>query len=252
MRHVALVLAGLLTAAGCGGGVGAGSAPDPLRGRTFTATAITEQGAPRPLAAGTSIELRFTDDGRLLARAGCNTMSGPVSLGGGKLTTTELSMTDMGCDPPRHEQDRRMAEFLGGAPAWRLDGENLVLSSTSTRIVLAEQKDLPLLGTTWTADTLIQGQTAGSTPAGVSATLVFGADEVTVTGLCNLHAVTYRATADTITFEPGPLTRRACEPGIMTVENAAVGVLDGRTGYRIDTRTLTITKGDKGLRFTGG
>jgi heat shock protein HslJ len=36
----------------------------------------------------------------------------------------------------------------------------------------------------------------------------------------------------------------------MTVEQAAVTLLDGETTYRIDGRTLTITKGDKGLRFT--
>jgi heat shock protein HslJ len=113
-------------------------------------------------------------------------------------------------------------------------------------------KALPLVGTTWQTDTLIQGAVAGATPAGVAATLVFGQDEVSVSGLCNLRAAKYRTSGSTVTFQLGPLTRRACAPEIMTVEQAAVTLLDGEATYRIDGRTLTITKGDKGLRFTAG
>jgi heat shock protein HslJ len=253
MRYAVLgvVLAIVLT--GCGGepsGNPAGPEPDSLRGQAFTSTVITEQGKQHPLVDGTSIQLRFTDDGRLVANAGCNTMSGPVTLGANKVTTTDLSITEMGCDPQRHEQDQRLSSFLADAPSWRLEGENLVLRSANTELVLTQEKARPLVGTTWTADTLIQGEVAGSTPAGVAATLVFGGDEVTVTGLCNLRTLKYQATESTITFELGPLTRMACAPEIMTVENAAVALFDGETTYRIDTRNLTITKGDKGLRFT--
>ncbi len=253
MRYAALgvVLATVLT--GCGGQsepVGVPADPDPLRGRAFTSTVITEQGKRHALVEGTSIQLRFTDDGRLMANAGCNTMSGQVSLQANKVNTTDLSITEMGCDPQRHEQDQRLSSFLADMPSWRLDGENLVLRSANTELVLTQEKARPLVGTTWQADTLIQGEVAGSTPPGVAATLVFGGDEVTVAGLCNLGALKYQAAGSTLTFELGPLTRRACAPEVMTVENAAVALFDGQTTYRIDTRTLTITKGDKGLRFT--
>jgi heat shock protein HslJ len=224
--------------------------PDALHGRTFTSTVVTEQGTPRPLIAGTAIELRFTDDGHLVANAGCNTISGTVTVAGDRLSAEDLSITEMGCDPPRHEQDQFLSAFLAGNPSWRWDGENLILSAAGTDVVLTQERALPLVGTTWRADTLIQGEVVGSTPAGVGATFVFGPDEVTISGLCNLHAVKYRASGSTITFELGPLTRMACAPEIMTVENAAVTLFDGEATYRIDTRTLTVTKGDKGLRFT--
>jgi heat shock protein HslJ len=258
MRYTALgiMLAAVLAAMGCGraGSVGPGEAPpaadgDTLRGQSFTSTEFTEQGKPRPLVADTSISLRFTDDGRLVANAGCNTMSGAVTLAGGRLDATDLSITEMGCDPQRHEQDQRVSAFLTSKPSWRLDGENLVLSSAGTELVLTREKALPLVGTTWKADTLIQGEVAGVTPAGVDATLVFGQDEVTVSGLCNLRAVKYQASGSTLTFDLGPMTLMACAPEIMTVEHAAVALFDGQATYRIDTRALTITKGDKGMRF---
>jgi heat shock protein HslJ len=258
VRYVLLgiVPVAVLAVAGCGidpvepgEGPARGSSPaDPgaLHGRTFTSKTITE----RALVPGTSVELRFTDDGRLVANAGCNTISGTVTLTGGRLDAPDLSITEMGCDPQRHDQDQRLSAFLSSKPSWRLDGENLLLSSTDTDWVLAQETAPPLVGTTWKVDTLIQGEVAGSTPAGVDATLVFGQDEVTVSGLCNLRAAKYHAAGSTITFELGPLTMMACAPDIMRVEQAAVALLNGEATYRIEPRTLTITKGDKGLRFT--
>lgn len=224
--------------------------PAGLYGRTFTSKLLTEHGKPRALVPGTSIELRFTDDGRLVANAGCNTISGTVTLAGGRLDAPDLSITEMGCDPQRHEQDQRLSALLASKPSWRLDGDDLVLSSSGTELVLAEQKALPLVGTVWKADTLIQGQVTGATPAGVAATLVFGQDQVTVSGLCNLRTAKYRASGSTITFELGPLPSQTCAPEVMRLEHAAVALFDGEATYRIDANALTIMKGDRGLRFT--
>lgn len=257
-----LVPIAVLAMAGCAGRPGpvqpgedpatvpSSTEPGALHGRTFTATVITEQGRPRALATGTNIELRFTDDGRLVANAGCNTISGTVSMAGGTLDVTDISITEIGCAPDRHEQDQRLSTFLGGGPSWRLDGSTLVLSSLGTDLVLTQENVLPLVGTTWKVDTLIQGPVAGATPAGIDATLVFGVDQVTVSGLCNLRAVKYRASGSTLTFELDVLTMMACAPEIMRVEHAAVTLFDGETTYQIDNRALTITKDDQGLRFT--
>jgi len=244
-----------LAMAGCAAGpVGSGAAaglppadPGVLHGRTYTAQTIIEKGRPRAFVAGTSIELRFPGDGRLVANAGCNTISGAVATGGGKLGLTDMAITEMGCQPEQHDQDQRLSAFLGSRPSWRLDGETLILSSADTTLVLTRAKAAPLVGTAWRTDTLILGDVAGATPAGVDATLVFGRDQVTVSGLCNLRAVRYRTTPATIAFELDPLSHNTCAPEIMRVEQVAVGLFDGRADYRIDHRTLTISKGDKGL-----
>ncbi len=47
---------------------------------------MTEDGKPKQLAPNTRVRLTFTDDGRLIADVGCNSMQAKVSTGGGKLT----------------------------------------------------------------------------------------------------------------------------------------------------------------------
>ena len=238
---LAVLMTAVLPLAGCGDRVEPDAPPDSeLSGRTFTAT--------QP--AGTTVTVWFTDDGRLVANGGCNTISGPVDTAGGRLHTTELSITEMGCDPERHASDERLRTVLTGGPSWRLDGDTLVLTAGDTELVLTQEKATPLTGTTWRVDTLIQGEVAGSTPTGVDATLVFGPDQVTVSGLCNLSGVKYRASGSTLIFEPGATTLVACAPEIMTVEEAVSEVFHGAAGYRIDGHTLTITKNGKGVRLT--
>jgi autotransporter-associated beta strand protein len=256
MRHTVVLLAVLLMAA-CGreaAPTGGGTTPPPadqgaLRGRTFTASAITDQGRPRALVAGTLVKVRFTDDGRVVVNAGCNTLSGPVTVDGGTLRVADMSVTEMGCDPARHEQDKFLVDLFAGNPAYRLDGDHLVLGSSDRGLELKQERTLPLVGPVWKADTVIVGTMAGSAPAGVHATLVFGPDQVTISGLCNLDRVEYRAAGSTITFRPGQLAGKVCEENVMLLEQATLAVLDGEATYVIDTDTLTLTKGDRGLRF---
>ncbi|WNV87731.1 META domain-containing protein [Umezawaea sp. Da 62-37] len=212
--------------------------------------AITDQGRPRALVADTLVKVRFTDDGRVVVNAGCNTLSGPVTVDGGTLRVADMSVTEIGCDPARHEQDEFLVDLFAGNLDYRLDGDHLVLGSSDRGLELNQERTLPLIGTVWKADTVIEGTMAGAVPAGVHVTLVFGPDQVEISGLCNLDRADYRTTGPTITFRPGQLTRKACQEDITSLEQATLAVLDGEATYSIDTDMLTLTKGDRGLRFT--
>lgn len=245
MRLVFVAVPLLLLLAACGQRAGeANTAPDPLRGRTFLATTVTEDGKPRELVAEMSVE--FTDDGRLIARAGCNMMQGQVDTADGKLVVDGgLSMTDMGCDPARHEQDSFVAGVLGASPAWQLTDSGLTITSGATTFELAPreavQPDGELVGTTWELDTLIDGQTASSMAAGAPAvTLVFDDKKVVAETNCNGLDADYTVTGDTIEFKPGMMTKMACEPDIMRGESAVVSVLQGTTSYEITADRLTL------------
>jgi len=226
-----------------GGAAGVGDG-DELRGRVFLSTKVTEGGSPRPMADGTVITLQFVDDGRLLANAGCNMLQGPVRLSGDTLGVSDLSTTDMGCDPPRHEQDTWLHGFLTAAPTVRLDDTTLTLASGGTEIVLVDrevaQPDVALEGTTWIVDTLLSADVASSMPAGATATLTFDAGTVAVSTGCNTGTGTYQVDGQKLTFSDVVLTRMGCEPHLMQVEQAVVAALNGETTYEIDSDRLAI------------
>lgn len=262
----------LLTVAACGGrgggisGGGPGQEPpqgdstagtdgNSLWGHTFLLTEGRRGGEPMTILADTELSLRFTDDHRVSAQAGCNTMSGPVTLDDGRLTVHGLESTGMGCDAPRHAQDEWLSGFLRGTPAWELAGPTLTLRGEDTELTLTErgvaEPARPLVGTRWTVTTLIDGQTASSGPVGTPpATMTFGKDRVEVFAGCNSGSAGYRISGDTMTFEPLVLTRKACPGEIMTLESAVVAVLEGSVTYRVESATLTLEHpSGKGLQL---
>ena len=221
----------LVLTAGCGRGTVAqsGAAGAEPWGRTFLSTSVTENGQPRPLVEGTRISLRFSDDHQLGAQAGCNSMGGPASIEAGRLVVGDLATTEMGCDPPRHAQDEWLARFLAGRPTADVTAETLTLENDTTRIVLTDRKvadpDRPLQGTKWVVDTIVEGETASSVPAGAEAHLIFDdSDRFGGNAGCNGmggNAVVHDDSS-TIAFSEVITTKMACEDDRMRLERAVL------------------------------
>ena len=265
VRTLTLGIVAVLAAAACTAAVRASPAPSSppavLEGRTFLSTAVTENGKDRPLVANTRIRLAFAA-GRISAQAGCNMMGGGYAVTGGRLVVTQLATTEMGCDGPRHEQDAWLATLLGSNPRVTLDGSNLILEAgpPTTSIVLLDREvaepDLPLVGPTWTVDTLIDGDVASSVPGGRPATLVFAGDgRVQVDTGCNAGAGSYTAdaSAGTIRFSAIGLTKRACQDDVGRLESALLAVLGSDSvTYRIEASRLELRAGTRAVQLRGG
>ncbi len=226
-------------------------APSPsaaaLDGHTYLSTDL--QGAV--LVPGTVIRLSFTD-GSLSANGGCNTMGGAYSIAGDRLTTTQMFMTEMGCEEPRMQQDEWLARLLSDV-TFSLQADTLALTDGTVRLTLVDEEvatpDQPLVGTHWVLDGIVSGGAVSSVPAGARASIRIAPDRVDVDGGCNTGGGTVKATADTLAFGPIALTKKACEPGAMSVESAVIAVLSGAVGYTIDADVLTLDAGDAGLIF---
>jgi heat shock protein HslJ len=136
MRFLALVLRVTVLA---GAGVACASAPTGAgtssgwpAGRTFVSSSLTGH----TLVAGTRIALTFHRDGMLSAYAGCNYLSGPGRLSGGRLIIGQLRQTLIGCDPDRMSQDHWLASFLTAKPRWYLADDQLQLTSGTAQLTL--------------------------------------------------------------------------------------------------------------------
>jgi heat shock protein HslJ len=250
MTKLLVVLAGMLVVAGCGSKQepAAQQQQPELQGRAFVAESVSEQGKPKPLAKGTQVTFDFTEDGRLLARAGCNMISGPVTTGDGRLTARDLEVTEMGCDQPRHEQDSWLLRVIESGPAMRFDGTKMTLTGPDAEIVFTAKKDLPLTGTEWRLDTVVTGELAQASQS--AATLVFADGKVTITTECNSGQAGYQTAGDKMVFDGVALTRKACPDELTQAEQAITPVLDGEVTFKIKNESLELTHpSGNGLRL---
>jgi heat shock protein HslJ len=246
-----IVVAFLLTACAALPAPGSG-----LDGTEWLSTAVTEDGADRPLVEGTQIRLSFTD-GQLGASAGCNTMGGSYRIEDGRLVFEGGAMTEMGCDDERHAQDDWLFGFLGSQPSIAQEGDILTLRANDTVITLQDREvaepDLPLTGTTWTVDSIISGDAASSVPGNAVATLVFTDDgRVEVATGCNNGSGTYEATDRMLRITGVETTEIGCAGAEGQLDEAVRAVLiAGEVQYAIDAGSLTLMAGDHGLGLRG-
>lgn len=258
-----LALVAALALGACGRGEStqagaAGSGGDEPWGRTFLSTEVTENGQPKALVAGTRITLNFVEDGhRMGAQAGCNSMGGTATFEGGRLIVNDLATTEMGCDPPRHAQDEWLGRFLTGRPEWSRSGATLTLDNGTTRIVLQDREvadpDRALRGTKWVVDTIVEGQTASSVPAGAEAFVSFD-DKESFTGNTGCNGMGGTSVIDeprsTIRFSEVITTKMACEDDRMRLERAVLATLEGDVRYEIDADVLSLEGPEgRGLRL---
>jgi heat shock protein HslJ len=229
------------------------SAPQ-LADRVFLSVAVTDGGAARPLVPGTRIRLGF-EGSDLSASAGCNAMGGPYRVDAGVLIADALATTDMGCDADRAAQDQWLGILLAGKPTLRLAGDDLTLERGAVVIHLVDRRiaepDVPLVGPTWTVDSLIDGDATSSVPGGATATLVFHGDgTIDVRPGCNQGGGTWSSVAGGIEISSIGLTKKACEGPAGQLETAVMAVLGaGTLVVDIDSTVLTLRAGGRGLQL---
>lgn len=142
----ALAAAALLVLAvgGCGDGDSSSRAEDPpaatglslddLDGKVFA----TAQVDGHALVDETVVRIGFAD-GQVSVDAGCNHMTGGVSLDGDRLKVSNLAGTEIGCEQDRADQDAWVASFLTDGPTAALDGDTLTLTGGDVSMALAAQ-----------------------------------------------------------------------------------------------------------------
>jgi heat shock protein HslJ len=248
MNRMSLLVATIALVGACSSAGGSSGTPATLDGHTYLSTGI----AGAELVPGTQVRLSFVD-GNLNASAGCNMMGGTYSVDGDRLVSTQLWMTEMGCDEQRARQDEWLAGYLSSTVTIALDGVTLTLTDGTVTLTLLDEEvatpDQPLEGTLWILDGITAGDTGSSIPAGVTASIRIAAGQVALQAGCNQGGGAVEVTPDALTFGPMMLTKMACEPGPMDVENAMTTVLSGPVAYSIDAGRLTLNTGQAGLMF---
>jgi len=218
-----------------------------LNDRTFLST----DASGVALVPGSRIRLLFDQD-EVSASGACNTMGGPYKIAGDRFSAPRLVTTDMGCEAPLMQQDQWLANLLGNAKIAQV-GDTLVLGNEQVTLTLQDREvadpDRPIAGTMWLLDSIVDGPTVSSVPAGVTASIQIVGDQLQLNAGCNIGSGTVAVTADMLAFGPLMLTKRACQPGPSSVEEAVTKVLSGSVEYTLEADRLTIVSGGSNLVF---
>ncbi len=261
---MSLCLATLMPLAACGGDDSSGSdassddSPTPvtaadLAGRTFVSTTVTGF----ELIDGTEIRISFEED-HLSASAGCNTVGGAYTVENDLISVSEPSATLMACDPQLMAQDDQLIGFLTDDPAITVSGDVLTLTGADVTVEMheesGEENGAPLVGTTWTLDSIVDGDSASSVPSGVEPpTLeISDAGEASVFTGCNRGGASVEVGDASLTFGPLRLTRMACGDDATAVEATVTSVIDGKVDYSINGDVLTVSKDAQALEYRAG
>lgn len=244
-----LTVVAMMSITGCGQSGAAAPPPEAggIWGRTFVSAPAAAGEESRRLVGGTSLRLGFQSGG-VTAEAGCNHLTGRAALDGDRLVVSDVGTTMMACTPELMDQDAWLTAFLQGRPRWRLDGDTLVLSAGTTRLRLvdirAAEPDRPLAGPRWSLQSLIDGETAASVPAGADAHLSF--QDGRVTGSTGCTDIDGAATVGegSITFSHLSTRARTCTPEFKALDRTVLGLLRGKLSYDVTGDRLTLTRAD--------
>ena len=236
------------TAGGTAGGAddsgqGAGGGAEPDTGAPADGVYVASDVTGQTLVAGTTLRVTW-DGGALSADAGCNGMSGRASVTAGRLSVDGLAMTEMGCEPARMDQDEWVADLLTSGPQLSPLGDGFTLAGTGVTARFATEpapEDLPLEGTTWLLETVVDGDVASSSVGGsASSTPRLRVTDGEVVGFdgCDELSGPVEVTGDSIRAS-GDLsgTERQC-----LVAGAPLAQLLGGSSYDVEGDRLTLTR----------
>jgi heat shock protein HslJ len=231
--------------------------PAELIGTTFVATEVT---GAYTIAPGSSITVTF-EDGSIGVRAGCNSMSGVVTVSGDVITAPQLASTMMACDEALMAQDTWFAEFLASGPTWTYTDGVLTLTNGTDTIAFTDAPSgaEALEATGWKLVGLIANTATANSVTAVDPTLNawirFQDGETAFNTSCNFGGGPAEVGADTITFGVQRINLIFCDGPSATTEQAMTTVLQGDTKYTVADQasggTLTIMSEDgaTGLQF---
>lgn len=222
-----------------GGGSGSARAEPPVTGVRWSVDSVTDDGST--LRAPSDAHLTIDDGGKAEGSYGCNRFRGEAAFEGDRVRFSGAESTAMACPEPLMEFESRLAAVLeGGALGTSVRGDRLTLTGDDgTSVRLSRAEDAPLHGTRWTV---------ALPDADGRAHLTFDREEGTVSGSTGCNNVSAEATVRDghITLGTPATTRMMCEDSLMDVEKTVLGLFDGRVGYRIEYRNLTLTS-DNGV-----
>jgi heat shock protein HslJ len=254
-----MILLPILFVAGC-----TGNAPGPsglnLNGTGWTLTDYVSGGRSVKILDGTTVTMVFSGEGRITGSAGCNHYFASYETKGTTITIGQAGSTMMYCmGEGVMEQESAYLALLNQAASVSSVNDRLTLADAQGRTILSFARIVPpapepLVGTTWTLDSLYTADAVSSVIAGTTITAVFGEDgRVSGSAGCNNYFGSYTVTGSSLPISSVGSTKMYCQgTGIMQQESTYLASLGRTAGFTINGNRLSLAdaNGTTLLSFT--
>lgn len=108
-----------------------------LAGTEWRLVSLGPAGSETDVVAGTTVTLRFGEDGRASGSTGCNTSGGSYEVRGDNISFSRIAATRRAClDQNANQQEHRFLVALESANRFRLSSNRLTIISDRGRSVL--------------------------------------------------------------------------------------------------------------------
>jgi heat shock protein HslJ len=154
----------------------------------------------------------------------------------------------MACGDAPMKFEERFSRTLdtGTFKAKAADGGLTLTAADGDTVRLSEEKPAELYGTKWRVDSLMDHDVAQSLPeeADGKAWFTFDKKKGTLSGSLGCNEVSAEATVSKgeITLGHARTTRKMCSDSLMAAERTLLGLFKGTVEYRIDHRSITLTR----------
>ena len=243
-----MILLPILLVAGC-----TGNLPGPsglhLNGTGWTLTDYVSGGKSVQTLDGTTVTMVFSEEGRITGSAGCNHYFASYDLKGTRITIGQAGSTMMYCmGAGVMEQESAYLALLNQAASVSSVNDRLTFADAQGMTILSFARIVPpapepLVGTTWTLDSLYTADAVSSVIAGTTITAVFGEDgRVSGSAGCNNYFGSYTVTGSSLSTSSIGSTKMNCPgTGIMQQENTYLASLGKTAGFTISGNRLSLT-----------
>jgi heat shock protein HslJ len=224
-----------------------GSDADALARTSWVARSISSGAATSGVVPGSEPTLEFGDIGATVSGStGCNLYSAAVTIGGGTISFSDLTVTERGCtEEAIMEQEAAFLAILIGADVFRLADDILEITGPAGAVSLVEPAvvvDVPLSGTPWELETLIEGDTASSVLFTTFPTLTVDVEQGSMRGTtgCNDYGGMVAVQGNELVVSDLAWTEIGCDRDVMRQEGFMLEVLQGARLFEIQGDRLTI------------
>lgn len=190
-------------------------------------------------------------DGRYLANAGCNSISGEYNISeSGEITLEDGVSTMMLCDEETMKNEQELQSFLTGVNGFEYSQDTLTLQSDTKSMEFSAAKMASLTDTKWKLNGMLINDGVVNDAAFKNAFIELSQDgKISGNAMCNNFFGEFSQDENTLKIGALGSTKKMCPEEINSYETQILADLQNVSQYEISRNSLTLSNSDDSVRL---